>query len=110
MRLMGSSSWSQTVHGKRNFLDVFFGYMASRLSSRSPNTPIRFLADDDWVVVEVRGNMVALDGSPYQNDYCIHYRIAAGKIVEMKEYMDTALCEDRLGTFPDEVKETLLKR
>ena len=53
--------------------------------------------------------MVALDGRPYQNDYCIHYRIAAEKIVEMKEYMDTALCEDRLGKFPDEVKDTLLK-
>jgi hypothetical protein len=53
--------------------------------------------------------MVALDGRPYQNDYCIHYRIAGGKIVEMKEYMDTALCEDRLGAFPDDVKAKLRK-
>ena len=35
MQVMGSSSWSQTVHGKRNFLDVFFGHLASRLSSQS---------------------------------------------------------------------------
>ena len=107
MQVMGSSSWSQTVRGKRKFLDVFFGYVASRLSARSPNTPIRYIADDDWVVVEAKGNMVALDGRPYQNDYCIHYRIADGKIVEMKEYMDTALCEERLGAFPDEVKAKL---
>jgi len=104
MQVMGSSSWSQTVHGKRNFLEVFFGHVASRLSSRNPSTPLRYLADNDWVVVEAKGNMVALDGRPYQNDYCIHYRIAGGKIVEMKEYMDTALCEDRLGAFPDDVK------
>jgi hypothetical protein len=24
MQVMGSSSWSQTVHGKRNFLEIFF--------------------------------------------------------------------------------------
>ena len=61
MQVMGSSSWSQTVCGKRNFLDVFFGYVSSRLRARSPNTPLRYLADDDWVVVQARGNMTALE-------------------------------------------------
>ena len=107
MQVMGSSSWSQTVRGKRKFLDVFFGHVTSRLSARSPSTLVRCLADDDWVVVEAKGNMVALDGRPYENDYCIHYRIQGDKIVEMKEYMDTALCEDRLGKFPDEIKAKL---
>ncbi|RXT43080.1 nuclear transport factor 2 family protein [Bradyrhizobium betae] len=67
------------------------------------------LADDDWVVVEARGNMTALDGRAYNNDCCLHYRISSGKIVEIKEGMDTSLCEDRLGAFPDEVKEQLRK-
>ena len=107
MQVMGSSSWSQTVHGKRKFLDVFFGHVSSRLSARSPSTIIRYLADEDWVVIEAKGNMVAIDGRPYQNDYCLHYRFADGKIVEMKEYMDTALCEDRLGAFPNGLKEQL---
>ena len=107
MQVMGSSSWSQTVHGKRKFLEDFFGHVASRLSARSPNTPIHYLADEDWVVVEAKGNMVAIDGRTYNNDYCLHYRIANGKIVEMKEYMDTAYCEDRLGIFPVELKERL---
>jgi ketosteroid isomerase-like protein len=107
MQVMGSSSWSQTVRGKRKFLDVFFGHVSSRLSARSPNTPLLYLADEDWVVVEAKGNMIAIDGRPYENDYCLHYRIAAGKIVEIKEYMDTALCEDRLGAFPNELKEQL---
>jgi ketosteroid isomerase-like protein len=47
------------------------------------------------------------DGRPYRNDYCLHYRIADGRIVELKEYMDTALCEDRLGLFPDDLKARL---
>ena len=107
MHVMGASSWSQTVRGKAKVLDVFFGHVASRLSARNPTQPIRFLADEDWVVIEAKGDMTAIDGRPYQNDYCLHYRIADGKIVEMKEYMDTALCEDRLGTFPDELKARL---
>ncbi len=107
MHVMGSNSWSQTVRGKAKVLDLFFGHVSSRLSSRHPTKPFRFLADDDWVVVEAKGNMVALDGRPYQNDYCLHYRIADGKIVEMKEYMDSALCEDRLGLFPAALKARL---
>ena len=109
MQVMGSSSWSQTVRGKDKVLDVFFGHVNSRLSARNPTKPFRFLADEDWVVVEAKGDMLAVDGRPYQNDYCLHYRIAQGKIVEMKEYMDTVLCEDRLGRFPDELKERLAK-
>ncbi|MGL4441127.1 MAG: nuclear transport factor 2 family protein [Bosea sp. (in: a-proteobacteria)] len=107
MHVMGSSSWSQTVRGKAKVLDVFFGYVSSRISKRNPTKPLRFLADGEWVMIEAKGDMVAVDGRPYQNDYCLHYRIAAGKIVEMKEYMDTALCEDRLGPFPAELKARL---
>jgi uncharacterized protein len=107
MHVMGSSSWSQTVRGKAKVLDVFFGHVSSRLRHRNPTKPFRFLADGDWVVIEAKGDMTALDGRPYQNDYCLHYRIADGKIVEMKEYMDTILCEDRLGPFPAELKARL---
>ncbi len=107
MHVMGSSSWSQTVRGKAKVFETFFGYVNARLGARRPTRPIRILADDDWVVVEARGDMVAVDGRPYQNDYCLHYRIADGRIVEMKEYMDTVLCEDRLGPFPDELKARL---
>lgn len=110
MQVMGSSTWSQTVHGKAKVLDVFFGYVNARLSARYPTKPFRILADEDWVVVEAKGDMIAVDGRPYQNDYCLHYRIADGRIVEMKEYMDTVLCEDRLGPFPDDLKRRLQDR
>jgi uncharacterized protein len=107
MQVMGSSSWSQTVRGKAKVLDLFFCHVSSRLSKRNPTKPSRFLADDDWVVVEAKGDMIALDGRPYENDYCLHYRIKDGKIIEMKEYNDTVLCEDRLGQFPAELKARL---
>jgi uncharacterized protein len=93
MQVMGASSWSQTVRGKAKVRDAFFGYVSSRLSARHPTKINRFLADDDWVIVEGKGDMVALDGRPYQNDYCL--------------YMDTVLCEDRLGPFPADLKARL---
>jgi ketosteroid isomerase-like protein len=107
MHVMGASSWAQTVRGKAKVFEKFFPYVQSRLSARNQTQTLRFLADENWVIVEARGDMVALDGRPYQNSYCLHYRIADGKIVEMKEYMDTAHCEDRLGKFPDELKAQL---
>ncbi len=107
MQVMGSSTWSQTVRGKAKVLDVYFGYVNARLSARHPTRPFRILADEDWVIVEAKGDMIATDGRPYRNDYCLHYRIVDGRIAEMKEYMDTVLCEDRLGLFPDDLKARL---
>jgi uncharacterized protein len=60
----------------------------------------RFIAEDDWVVVEARGDMMTKSGERYDNDYCLVYRLADGKIVEMREYNDSALCERVLGKFP----------
>jgi uncharacterized protein len=104
MHVMGESSWSITVKGKTKILVDYFGYVRTRLTGRNAIKPICFFADDDWVIMEAKGEMVALDGRPYQNCYCLHYRIENSKIIEMKEYMDTVLCEDRLGLFPCDLK------
>jgi hypothetical protein len=44
--------------------------------------------------------MVTKAGVRYDNDYCLIYRLANGKIVEIREYLDSALCERVLGKFP----------
>lgn len=33
--------------------------------------PFRILADEDWVVVEARGDMVTKAGERYDNHYCL---------------------------------------
>jgi uncharacterized protein len=109
MQVMGDSSWSITVCGKAKVFDIYFGYVNSRLSARNPLKILRLLADDDWVVMEATGDMVALDGRPYRNSYCLHYRIKRSQIVEMREYMDTVMCENHLGPFPVDLKEFLEK-
>jgi uncharacterized protein len=60
------------------------------------------LADEDWVVIEARGDMTTKAGVPYQNHYCLMFRLKDGMIVEMREYNDSAYCERILGYFPAE--------
>jgi hypothetical protein len=36
----------------------------------------------------------------YDNQYCLLYRLRDGKIVEIREYNDSILCERVLGPYP----------
>jgi uncharacterized protein len=99
MTVTGQYSWSQTFHGKPSVLRDLYGYVASLLKQRR-TVPLRFIADDEWVAVEARGDMVTHAGERYDNHYCLTYRIENGKIREIREYQDSTLCERVLGPFP----------
>jgi uncharacterized protein len=99
MTVTGQYSWSQTFHGKESVLRDLYGYVASLLKQRR-TVPFRFIADDEWVAVEARGDMVTHAGERYDNHYCLIYRIENGKIREIREYQDSTLCERVLGKFP----------
>ena len=103
MTVTGQYSWSQTFHGKESVLRDLHGYVSSLLKHRR-TVPFRIIADDEWVAVEARGDMVTLAGERYDNDYCLTYRIVDGKIREIREYNDSALCERVLGPFPRDRK------
>jgi ketosteroid isomerase-like protein len=103
MTVTGQYSWSQTFHGKESVLRDLYGYVASLLKHRR-TVPLRFIADDEWVAVEARGDMVTTAGERYDNHYCLIYRIENGKIREIREYQDSTLCERVLGPFPQERK------
>jgi ketosteroid isomerase-like protein len=99
MTVTGQYSWSQTFHGKESVVRDLHGYVSSLLKHRR-TVPFRFIADDEWVVVEARGDMVTHAGERYDNHYCLIYRIENGKIREIREYQDSTLCERVLGPFP----------
>jgi uncharacterized protein len=100
MHVTGQYSWSRTFRGKHSVLNDLFGHVAARTQSPRKTVPIRFFADDDHVVVEARGDMLTKEGERYDNDYCLVYRLAEGKIVEIREYQDSMLCERALGAYP----------
>ena len=43
-------------------------------------------AQDDRVVVEFEGNATTCDGTPYCNQYCMVFTMAAGQVKQVNEY------------------------
>jgi ketosteroid isomerase-like protein len=46
-------------------------------------------ADGDVVVVELAFTATLANGRPYKNDYCFVHIVRDGKVVEVREFMDT---------------------
>ncbi len=56
-------------------------------------------AEDDRVAAELEGTSMLVNDKPYNNQYHFLFTLSGGKIVGMKEYMDTLLTENLLGPF-----------
>jgi uncharacterized protein len=100
MRVTGQYSWSQTFKGKEALPRDLYGYLGTLVAEGRRTIAQRFIADGDHVVVEAVGEMRTKAGVPYNNDYCLIYRLKDGKIVEIREYCDSALTEKILGKYP----------
>lgn len=69
------------------------------------DAPLRFslrsmIADGEKVAVELHSDGTFRNGEPYANDYVMIYQVRGGKIVSVREYLDTRqIAEglDRLG-------------
>jgi hypothetical protein len=93
----GSTKWSRTYRGKEAVLTELLGPLNSQFADQYTNTAHRFIAEDDYVVVECRGRVTTKAGTPYNNTYCFVYRLAGGKLQEVTEYLDTELVTAALG-------------
>jgi ketosteroid isomerase-like protein len=100
IRVSGQYSWSQTFKGKEAALRDLYGVVRERTTGVRKTIPLRFIADGDIVVIEARGEMLSKAGVPYNNEYCLIFRLRDRKIVEMTEYQDSTLCERVLGPYP----------
>jgi ketosteroid isomerase-like protein len=90
--VIGTTPWSKTYGGKQAVLKDLLGQLRSRFAEPVKLTAQRFIAEDDYVVVEARGHdNVTKAGVPYNNTYCFVFRLAGGEMREVTEYMDTAL-------------------
>jgi ketosteroid isomerase-like protein len=96
----GQYSWSRTFTGKQSILSDLHGHVRSLLVDPARTIAERFIADGDLVVVEARGNNLTKTGVRYDNEYCLVFRLADGKIKEIREYCDSVLTEKALGRFP----------
>lgn len=93
----GHSTWSRTWRGKQAVMDELMRPLFARFANTYTNEAIRFIAEDDFVVVECRGKVMTKSGKPYDNHYCYVCRLADGQLRELTEYMDTELATAALG-------------
>lgn len=95
--IIGTTKWSRTYRGKESVLKNLMAPLFSRFATQYTNTAIRFIAEDEYVVVECRGNVTTKEGQPYNNTYCYVCRLADGKLKELTEYLDTELVTKALS-------------
>jgi uncharacterized protein len=96
-RITGTTAWSRTFAGKTAVLAELLTPLRARIAGRIQVTADRFIAEGDFVVVEARGRSTTRQGKPYNNSYCWIYRFTNGEVMELTEYLDTALVADALG-------------
>lgn len=94
--LEGSTAWSGTYRGKSAVRAQLLGPLFAQFAGRYRNRAERILCDGDHVVVLCRGDVETRSGKRYDNNYCYVIRMRDGKMIELREYLDTALVEAAL--------------
>lgn len=96
----GTGSWSRTWRGRntvrRELLRPLFDQFATPYRARAE----RIIAEGDSVVVLAKGEVTTRTGRAYNNSYCFVIRLADGKMVELREYLDTELVAEALEPLP----------
>jgi uncharacterized protein len=95
--ISGVTPWSRKYEGKAAVIKELFAPLQSVLSVPITIIAERFIADENFVVVEARGSNTTRNGVSYHNRYCFVFRLFDGKLREVTEYMDTQLAVTALG-------------
>ncbi|QNQ10388.1 nuclear transport factor 2 family protein [Sphingomonas alpina] len=97
----GSSSWSRRWEGLDTVRRDLFRPLFAQFDGQYRSHATRMIAEGDLVMVEVQGDVRTRRGGRYNNQYCYICRFAGGQMIELIEYMDTALIDRELGTYEE---------
>jgi uncharacterized protein len=89
----GSTNWRGRYNGKTTVRTKLLAPLFAQFSDAYTNTARRIVAEGDIVVVECEGRVLTKSGERYDNKYCYVICMAEGKMIELTEYMDTALAD-----------------
>ena len=87
----GTTALSGVYRGKAALHADLLGPVFAKFATQYRSVPSRFIAEDDIVVVETRGDVMTTSGERYDNNYCYVCRFDGDRIVEVTEYLDTDL-------------------
>jgi ketosteroid isomerase-like protein len=98
--MKGRTAWSKTYEGRDAVREELIKPLYAQFADDYKNRALRIFADGDFVIVECEGSVTTTSGKPYNNQYCLIFRLEHGKIKEMTEYLDTALVNEVLAPPP----------
>ena len=98
-RPMVGGVWSTAYQGKENVANSLFRRLRKQFDTPYTNTASNIFADGRHVVVECQGQVTLKSGKAYNNRYCFVIEMRDGRMVELREYLDSALAEAVLEPF-----------
>jgi ketosteroid isomerase-like protein len=96
--IIGTTKYSGAMNGKQEIIDKLLRPITSELESMGSNRLDNVIAEGDYVVVQQHASgRKTKTGNPYNNTYCLVYKVVDGKIKEITEYCDTELITAAFG-------------
>ncbi|HVN29011.1 MAG TPA: nuclear transport factor 2 family protein [Candidatus Binataceae bacterium] len=96
--IMGTTKFSHVMNGKQEIVEKLFKPITAELESMGNTIIDNIIAENDYVVVQQHATgRQTKTGKPYNNQYCIVYKVVGDKIKEITEYLDTELVTSAFG-------------
>jgi uncharacterized protein len=89
---IGTTPFSGTIVGRETVLTLMMNVVFELFTNGIKPTVHRLIAEGDSVVGQVTAEAETKNGQAYHQCYCHVFNLRDGKIVEVTEYLDTALC------------------
>jgi ketosteroid isomerase-like protein len=96
--IQGATKYSHVMNGKKEIVDKLLHPIFSEMESMGSNHVDNVIAEGDYVVVQQHATgRKTKTGNPYNNSYCLVFKVIGGKIKEINEYLDTELVTKAFG-------------
>jgi ketosteroid isomerase-like protein len=104
-RFPGHCSWSRCFTGQEEVRNKLLKPLFALFATEYRAFAINLVAEGNYVVAEVRGDVETRSGKRYNNEYCFVFKFGGDKIAEVVEYCDTDLEERVLGNYDEVVRQ-----
>jgi ketosteroid isomerase-like protein len=92
----GFGWWASGMGQIEGNIEALLGALASVFTDGPHFSVIGTTADEKRVALEMKLSGVLRDGSDFENQYHFLFEVEGGRIVQVREYCDTALVKQRL--------------
>jgi uncharacterized protein len=96
--IIGATKFSHVMNGKQEIIDKLLKPITAELESMGSTITDNVIAEGDYVVVQQHATgRTTKTGKPYNNQYCLVYKVVGDRIKEITEYLDTELVTSAFG-------------